>query len=425
MSLRETVRPGRLAAVSTEPAPVSYRSVLAHREFRAVLLSQGLSVLGDQLARLALAVMVFRQTGSAFAASATYAVPMLTYLVAGPILSSLADRWSRRRIMVASDGVRVAFVVLLATPHLPLVAVFILLGLMGLATPAFESARAATLPDMLPGEAYPRGVALYNLVHQGSQVVGFLVGGALLAELSVSQVLLLDAATFTLSAVTLRFTLDARPATAASGFSLLRDTADGIRLVFTDPRLRRLLGFALLSAAAVAAPESVAVPVAKEMGGGALASGVLTASLPAGFLLASFAVLRVDTDRRERLLLPLAALTALPLMLTPLSSSLAVTAGLWVAGGMGSSMQLIANASYVVAAPIHARGRAYGMAAALLMAVQGISQLLVGALASVLTSRSAVALVAAGTLLLLSLLRGNRDSTLKKADRLVDGALDV
>ena len=36
--------------MTTDTAAVSYRSVLAHREFRAVLLSQGLSVLGDQQA---------------------------------------------------------------------------------------------------------------------------------------------------------------------------------------------------------------------------------------------------------------------------------------------------------------------------------------------------------------------------------------
>ena len=410
--------------MTTDTAAVSYRSVLAHREFRAVLLSQGLSVFGDQLARLALAVLVFRQTGSAFAASATYAVFFLAYLAGGPVLSSLADRLPRRRVMVTSDLGCAAVVAAMALPHLPVPALFALLVLLGLAAPAFDSSRSATLPDILQGDAYTRGNALLNLVFQAAQVLGFVAGGALLAVLPVAQVLLLDAATFLLSALALRVYVQARPALASTGASVLHDTVEGVRLVAGDARLRRLLGFALLSAAALAAPESLAVPVAAAMGGGTLASGVLTASLPAGFLLASFAVLRVVPERRERLLLPLAALSAGPLLLTPLSASVPVTTALWLLAGVGASLQLVASAAYVVAAPAHARGRAYGVAATLLMAVQGGAQLLVGALATATGARAAVALVAGLTLLLLPLTGSPREPTLKRSASEVDDARD-
>ena len=411
--------------MTTDTAAVGYRSVLAHREFRAVLLSQGLSVFGDQLARLALAVLVFRQTGSAFAASATYAVFFLAYLAGGPVLSSLADRLPRRRVMVSADLACAVVVGAMALPRLPVLALFALLVLLGLATPANDSSRSASLPDMLQGDAYTRGNAVLNLVCQAAQVFGFVTGGALLAVLPVAQVLLLDAATFLLSALALRVYVQARPALASTGVSVLRDTVQGVRLVAGDARLRRLLGFALLSAAAVAAPESLAIPVAAAMGGGTLASGVLTASLPAGFLAASFAVLRVAPERRERLLLPLTALSAGPLLLTPLSTSVPVTTALWLLAGIGSSLQLVANAAYVVAAPAHARGRAYGVAATLLMAAQGGAQMLGGALASATGPRGAVALIAGLTLLLLLPLTGStRRQSLKQPPGTVDGPQD-
>ena len=406
MSLRQTAQPGTIPAVTTETRAVTYRSVLGQREFRALLVSQGLSILGDQLARLALAVLVYRATGSDFAAAATYGVSFLAYLMGGPVLSSLADRWSRRSIMVASDLARAVLVLLLAVPNLPLAGVYALLVVLGLAAPAFDSARSATLPDMLPGEAYPRGSALFSLVHQGAQVLGFVAGGALLLVLSSRQVLLLDAVTFVLSAAALRVWVQRRPAQPATGFSLLKDTADGLRLVMGDPRLRSLLGVAVLSAAAVAAPESVAVPAAAELGGGSLASGVLTASLPAGFLLASFLVLRVAAERRERLLVPLAALSAVPLLLSPLSGSVVVTVLLWALSGAGSCVQLVASAAYVVAAPPEARGRAYGVASTSLMAVQGLAQLVVGGLSGLAGPSVAVAVIAAGMLLVLPLVRG-------------------
>ena len=138
--------------------------------------------------------------------------------------------------------------------------------------------------------------------------------------------------------------------------------------------------------------------------------------MPAGFLLAGFAVLRLPAGRRERLLLPLAALSAVPLLLSPLSDSVPVTTLLWTVSGVGSCLQLVANASYVVAAPVHARGRAYGVAATSLMAVQGLAQLLVGGLSELVGPSAAVAVVAAGMLLLLllPLTRSAGPATLKE-----------
>ena len=71
-----------------EPAvssPARWGQVFAHREYRGLWIAHGLSLAGDQLARVALAVLVFDRTGSALATAGAYAVTFLPWLVGGPL----------------------------------------------------------------------------------------------------------------------------------------------------------------------------------------------------------------------------------------------------------------------------------------------------------------------------------------------------
>ncbi len=166
-----------------------------------------------------------------------------------------------------------------------------------------------------------------------------------------------------------------------------------------------MLAWGLLSATIVIAPEGLAVAISDEAGGGALAAGLLTAAVPAGFLLGSFLLVRVPAERRERLFVPLTMVSSVPLLLTPLIDSLVVLAAAWVLAGTGNALQLIANASYVQAVPPHLRGRAYGVAGTALAAIQGVVLLLVGALAEVTDPRVPVAVAAALGLALMPAVR--------------------
>lgn len=375
-------------------ARVTYREVLRVREFRAIFVSQGLSLLGDQIARIAVALLVFDRTGSAFAASATFACGYLTWLLGGPVLSTLADRYPRLTVMVACDLGRALLVGLLVIPDLPLPAVFALLVAAGLLAPPFDSARSATLPDVLPGEPYVVGNALMNVVVQGGQVLGFLAGGALVATVGVGRALLLDSATFLVSGGLLLLWVKNRPTTRTQRRGLLGDTADGIRVVARSPRLRRLLAIALVGMATVIAPEGLAVAVADDLGHGAVAAGWLTASIPLGFLIGSAFVLRLPASDRERLMVPMAAWSAGLLLLTPLVDQIVAVTLLWVAAGAGSALQLVAGAAFMQAAPSDFRARAYGVAGTTLMGVQGLSLLLSGLGGELLGPRIGVTLLA-------------------------------
>lgn len=390
---------------------MTYRQVLAVREFRAIAVSQGLSILGDQVARIAVALLVYARSHSALATAATYACSYLPGLLGGPLLSALADRYRRRTIMAVCDVARTILVLLLVLPHVPLLAVFVVLVLVELMAPPFNAARAGTLPDVLPGEQYVVGNAVLNVVFQGAQVLGFVAGGLLVATVSTRGALAVDAATFAVSTLTVLLGVHARPAAqdAASRGSLLADTAAGVRAVRSEPLLVRLLVLAVLGVAAGIAPEGLAVPVASALHHGEIAAGVLTACVPAGFLLGSIAVLRVPAERRVRLLPRLVALSCVPLLLTPLVHSLPVVVLLWLLAGTGTAVQLIASAAYVQACPAEIRSRAYGLAGTVLVGVQGLALLVSGALSEALGAAGAVAGLALVVLLLLPLaVRGTR-----------------
>jgi MFS family permease len=390
--------------VTAAPAPAArYRDVLADPEYRSLFAADGLSVVGDQVTRIAVALLVLERTGSALAASATYAASYLSWLLGGPVLSSLADRLPRRRVLLGCDLARAGLVALLAVPGLPLPLLFLLLTVVGLLAPPFEAARSALLADVLDGERYVVGTALSSGLANAGQLVGFLVGGALVALLGTSGALLVDAGTFLLSAALVAAGVRARPVPRGDEppGRLRSELAAGVRLVRGSPVLRGLLGWAVLSAAVVAPAEGLAVVLARDAGGGPLAGGVLTAAVPAGYLVGVWAVLRLPAERRRPLFPALTAVSAVLLALTPLVGSLPLLVVLWVLAGTGTALHLVANAAFVQAVPPHLRGRAFGVAGTALTASQGLVLLAAGALAEVTGAATAVAAVSAIALLVL------------------------
>ena len=89
------------------------RSVLHVRNFRLLLIGQGISVLGDQFYMIALPWLVLQLTGDALAVGtvlALVAFPRALFMLVG---GALIDRFSPRNMMLASDALRLMLVILL------------------------------------------------------------------------------------------------------------------------------------------------------------------------------------------------------------------------------------------------------------------------------------------------------------------------
>ena len=367
--------------------PATYRSLFSERQFTALFIAQAISLTGDQLARVAIATLVFSETGSAFLTALIYAVTYLPWLVGGPLLGGLADRLPRRAVMVSCQLTSAVLVALMAVPGMPLVALAALLFVVILAESPFLSARASLLVDVLPDDRYVLASAMNQLTIQAAQVVGFAAGGALIRLIGPRDALLVNALSFLVSAALVRFGVQVHGAIASVqlGNSWER-MKTGAKVVFGDPRLRGLVLLGWLATFWVV-PEGLAAPYAK---GDSTAIGLLLASQPIGSVVGGVVLSRlVRPATRLEVMGWLAVMSCLPLVFFFTTPPLPLAVGLLVISGIGTTYNLPANAAFMQALPAERRGQAFGLVSAGLVAGQGISIALAGACAE-LTSPGVV-----------------------------------
>ena len=367
--------------------PATYRSLFSERQFTALFIAQAISLTGDQLARVAIATLVFSETGSAFLTALVYAVTYLPWLVGGPLLGGLADRLPRRAVMVSCQLTSAVLVALMAVPGMPLIALAALLFVVILAESPFLSARASLLVDVLPDDRYVLASAMNQLTIQAAQVVGFAAGGALIRLIGPRDALLVNALSFLVSAALVRFGVRVHGAIASVqlGNSWER-MKTGAKVVFGDPRLRGLVLLGWLATFWVV-PEGLAAPYAK---GDSTAIGLLLASQPIGSVVGGVVLSRmVRPATRLEVMGWLAVMSCLPLVFFFTTPPLPLAVGLLVISGIGTTYNLPANAAFMQALPAERRGQAFGLVSAGLVAGQGISIALAGACAE-LTSPGVV-----------------------------------
>ncbi|HEX4431920.1 MAG TPA: hypothetical protein VHZ96_21810, partial [Frankiaceae bacterium] len=111
-----TPRPAPPPSGAAATRRVPMHSLLRNLEFRTLLITQFFSLAGDQLARVALSVLVFNRTNSALQAAIAYALTFVPAAIGGPLLAGLADRRPRRSVMIASDLLRAPLIGLIAIP---------------------------------------------------------------------------------------------------------------------------------------------------------------------------------------------------------------------------------------------------------------------------------------------------------------------
>ncbi len=392
-------------SVGQDTEQATFGEVFAVQEFRPLFGSFLLSTIGDQLARVALTVLVYQRTDSPLLSAITFAISYLPWLVGGPVLATLADRLPRHRVLIASDVARAVLVAGMAVPGTPLPLLLVLLLLVSLFAPPFESARSALMADVLTGDRYAVATSLTNVSAQVSQVIGFALAGTLVASLDPSWVLLLDAATFGVSAVWLRVGLERRPAPAAAegaGRSVWQDAGDGMRLIARTPRLLTLILLVWVGVMFANAAEGIAVPLVDELGGGALAVGMLLAANPLGVTVGGLLLARLVAPTRRAGLVPgLVLLSLLPVLLAGLVAMWAppgrtaygvVLACMFVAG-LGASWTIPLNVMFVQEVPPAFRGRAIGVAVSGLYGVQGLGALGAGLAAEGVAPSTVVALI--------------------------------
>jgi MFS family permease len=389
-------------------APARYREVFAVREYAGVFTAELFSLLGDQVAAVAVAVLLYESSGSPLLAALGYATTFLPWAIGGPLLSVLADRLPARRVMVGCDLFRAGLIGLAAVPGLPLAVVGLLVLTAAFLAPPFDAAISSSLPQIVEGERYALAISIRSTVINASLLAGFATGGVLVAAITPQGALGLDALTFALSALILSVRLKRRPAAMAEVQStgLLGDAMAGLRVVAADQNRYGPLLLGMAGAAYMVVPEGIATAYAHLLGYGAAVVGLLMASVAAGHVLGAVVVGRLMTDGLRRTLMwPMALLGTLPLIACLAGPGLAGTVVLFALGGVGSSFQVTANMAFSLAVPTEARGRAFGLAMTGMYAVQSVAVIGAGAAASIWSANTVVAGVAVLSAVVILVLR--------------------
>ena len=356
--------------------------MFAVAEFRALWLAQLLSVVGDQLARVALTVLVYDRTHSAFLAAVTFVTSVVPVFLGGVTLAWLADRYPRRSVMIACDLARCVLVLVMAIHGMPLAALVVLLFVVTLIGAPFTSARAAIYPDVLDGDRYVMGTAVTLTTNQFAQVLGFAAGGAIVGLLGIRTSLVADAATYAASAIIVRAWVAFRPATDTKPAGARpANPLSAVRLVFGTAALRVPMLFGLLMAF-YDSPEGVSAPLARSVGGGAATVGLLLAAQTLGSSAGALLFGRiVPPALQRRLTAPLAVAACGVLALFAVSPRLPGALAILAISGLLTCFQLSVNAAFVGATPHERRSQAFGLAQGSMSLGQGVMMLAAGAAA--------------------------------------------
>jgi MFS family permease len=388
--------------------------VLGVAEFRAIFAANVVSMLGSVVAAVALTVLVYQQTRSPALAASVMALSFVPYLIGGALVGATADRLPARRVLVVCDLASAALIGCMVIPGVPLPALFTLLFAIGLIAPVYQGVRSAVLPEVLPpGPRYVLGRALMRMVAQSAQIVGYGVGGLLLAILSPRGALAADAVSFVASGLVLRFGTAARPGRAARHGSMARDSLAGLRKVFAHRPTRRILLFSWLVPACMVAPEALAAPYAAHLGQPARAAGFLLMGLPIGTVVADTIAARVLTSRvQRRIIVPAAVLSFAPLAAFAASPGLVLAVGLLAVAGLGNAWTAGLDGLLIDTAPSGLRNRALALAGAGIMFTQGAGFALWGIAGQYLPVTIVIPLAATAGVLAATTLRPDRAARL-------------
>jgi MFS family permease len=368
----------------TSPAPLSRLDLLRRAaDYRRLFVATLASGAGTYLD-------VFDRTGSGTWVSALLIAEFLPAILIGFLLGPLVDRWSRRRLLIASDLVRLAVFCVLPFAG-SATAVVALAFVAGVATGFFRPAVYAGMPNLVEDDDLPTANALLQAVENLAWMIGPIVGGVLLTLQGPELAYWLNALSFLVSALLLvRIPSRRLQAGEIESRGHWQDLGDGFRLVRRSRALLTVLvvwNVVLLGSAAVNVAEVVLAKVSLDAGDvgfgilvGASGLGLTLGSLAAGALLDRLGIRRTYAA--------VIALMAVGYGIGAVSPNLAVAVAGVVLGTFGNGAAVVCNALLVQrGAPDELRGRAFTVIMSSNYVVLGLGMAIAGPLVDAFGAR--------------------------------------
>ncbi len=208
-----------------------YVRLALNGSFSALWTGQLISLFGDRLNQLALVAVVLVSTGSTLASGLAFFAAMLPNLLFSPIAGTFVDRWDRKEVMVVSDILRAALVLVVPIAAVAnLILVYPLIFLVTTVSVFFRPARVAILPQIVEERDLLSANSAMWVGETIADVIGYPLAALFVASLGTAVPLAFwaDSATYLASAALLA-TIVVRPLEPPAGSA---DSAEPARSAF-------------------------------------------------------------------------------------------------------------------------------------------------------------------------------------------------
>jgi MFS family permease len=325
--------------------------------------------------RLTISWFVLDQTGSVFLTAVSFAVRSAPNLIFGPVGGAIADRYSRRKVLMIAAGLKVSVAVgmwfLVAQSDSLIWAVMVLVGLAGI-TAAFElPATQALAVDVVGRRNASNGVAMMSVATRAVGAIGALTGGLLIESAGPGIVFVIAGLAFAIGGFAVSRVVVVQPGLGVGGTShglravggFISSTFGGIRLLLGIPIVATLLTFAMVVEILGFTFQTVMPSLAEDvLGVGATGLGALTAMAAIGGLVGSVLITALsDFGRKGLIAIAIIFIYGVGLISLGISEifplSLFIVA---VVGIMASSFDALQWTLLMANVPDDMRGRAMG-----------------------------------------------------------------
>ncbi|MEH7402839.1 MFS transporter [Gottfriedia acidiceleris] len=172
-----------------------------NKGFLTLMVAQAISNIGDWLSIVAIITLVgLKWNASPIEVSfiiLCLAVPMA---LLGPVAGTIADRFSRKQLMVLSDIVRAGLFVLLALAN-TLWMVYICLFTIGLFSAVFNPAKNGKLKELVPNEEIKSAMSITAMIDSATKIFGPILSGILVSAAGTTPVFYINSVSFIISAI--------------------------------------------------------------------------------------------------------------------------------------------------------------------------------------------------------------------------------
>jgi MFS family permease len=329
---------------------------------------------------VALGIVAYRDGGAA-ALGLIGLLRMVPSAILAPLLSPIADRGRRERVLILVSSVRgiaTAGAALVAAVAGPPMIIYALAVLSTIAATLYRPAHSALLPSLCrSGYELASANVVRGLLDSAATLVGPLLAAVLLQFTGVSLVFAVAAAaSFWAAALLVRLRYEAAPRPAAPRRpNLLSEAAEGVRAVARDRDLTLILGLAAAQALTRGALTVLSVVVAIELlGTGEPGVGALMAAVGVGAVLGSLAAsLLVGSGRLGAWFAVGVGLWGLPLTLVGLVPQESAALGMLAFVGVGNALIDVAGFTLIGRkAPEEVLARVFGVLESLVTVFIGI-----------------------------------------------------